>query len=87
MQAGTNTNVDMDDLAEAMEDCCNDAATFESTGEMCKRGQSLQAPSAWIRPVALLEFQAHATRSLREPDWRGLPPGATTRLWRPPTSV
>jgi hypothetical protein len=90
MQAGMSMAVDMadlDDLAEAMEDCCNDAATFERTGEMCKSGQSLHAPSAWNPPPAPLDFQADATPSLREPVWREHPPGQPTRLWRPPTSV
>lgn len=87
MQAGMSMNVDMDDLAEAMEDCCNDAATFERTGEICKPSQSIHAPPAWNPPPALLEFQVDATPSLSEPVWRAHPPGQPTRLWRPPTSV
>jgi hypothetical protein len=87
MQAGMSMNVDMDDLTEAMEDCCNDAATFERTGEMCKSGKNLQAPSSWMPPPSPMEFQAHATPPLREPVWREHPPGQPTRLWRPPTSV
>ncbi len=87
MQSGMSMNVDMGDLIDAMEDCCNDAATFERTGELCKPGQSLHAPAVWLAPFALLEFQAQATSSLRDPVWRMHPPGQPSRLWRPPTSV
>lgn len=87
MQAGMSMNVDMVDLIDAMEDCCNDAATFERTGELCKLGQSLHAPAVWLAPFAPLEFQAQATPSLRDPVWRMHPPGQPSRLWRPPTSV
>ena len=90
MQAGMSKNVDMGDLidlADDMEDCCNDAATFEQTGERCKPGQSLHAPAVWLPPLALLEFQAQAAPSLRAPVWRMHPPGQPSRLWRPPTSV
>lgn len=87
MQAAMSMDVDMDDFTEAMEDCCNDAATFERTGEMCKPGHSLHAPSAWMPPVSPLEFRAHATLPLGEPAWRMHPPGQPTRLWRPPASI
>lgn len=90
MQAGMSMSVDMGDLvdlADAMEDCCNDAATFERTGEMCKPGQGLNTPAVWLPPFAPLEFQARATPSLRDPVWRMHPPGQPSRLWRPPTPV
>lgn len=90
MQAGMNMNVDMDDLAEladAMEDCCNDAVTFERTGDLCKPGQSLHAPAVWLPSFSLIEFRAQAAPSLREPVWRMHPPGQPARLWRPPTAV
>lgn len=90
MQAGMSMNVDvgdMADLADAMEDCCNDAATFERTGELCKPGQSLHVPAVWLPPFASFEFQIPTAPSLGEPVWRMHPPGQPTRLWRPPTSV
>jgi hypothetical protein len=90
MQAGMSMSVDMGDigdLADAMEDCCNDAATFERTGEVCKPGQVLHAPVAWMPPFFPLESQEPAAQSLREPAWRMHPPGQPTPLWRPPTPV
>lgn len=90
MQAGMSMNVDiadMVDLADALEDCCNDAATLERTGELCKPGQSLHGPAVWLPPFAPLEFQVQVASSLREPVWRMHPPGQPPRLWRPPTSV
>ena len=74
-------------LVEAMEDCCNDAATFELTGETCKPGQGLHAPAVWLPPLALLEFTSLVAPSLGDPAWRMHPPGQPTRLWRPPASV
>lgn len=74
-------------LPEAMNDCCNDPATFEHTGQPCKSVQSCTAPAAWILPFRPVVFMARATQDLWAPLWRSLTPGATARLWRPPTSV
>ncbi|AOF85930.1 hypothetical protein BSY239_1851 [Hydrogenophaga sp. RAC07] len=76
-----------DALAEAMEDCCNDMATFELTGQPCKSVQSCAAPAAGLLSIPSLVAQTPATLDPQAPAWRSLPPGATTRLWRPPTSV
>lgn len=74
-------------LAEAMEDCCNDMATFERTGQPCKSVQSCVAPAAGLPSFPSLVAQTPVTQDPLAPAWRSLPPGATTRLWRPPTSV
>lgn len=87
MQPGMSMGVDLAEFAQAMEDCCNDAATFELTGETCKPGQGLHAPAVWLPPLALLEFTSLVAPSLGDPAWRMHPPGEPTRLWRPPASV
>lgn len=87
MQSGMTMSVDVSDLADALQDCCNDAAAFESTGQVCKPDQSLAAPAAWMPPLQTLEFHAQAAPLLTEPVWRAPPPVQPTRLWRPPTSV
>jgi hypothetical protein len=74
-------------LAEAMEDCCNDMATFERTGQPCKSVQSCVAPAAGLPSFPSLVVLTPVTQDPQAPAWRSLPPGATTRLWRPPTSV
>lgn len=74
-------------LAEAMEDCCNDMATFELTGQPCKSVQSCVSPAAGLPSFPTLMAQTPVTQDPQAPAWRSLPPGATSRLWRPPTSV
>ncbi|MBT9465396.1 hypothetical protein [Hydrogenophaga sp.] len=76
-----------DTLVEAMDDCCNDLATFERTGQPCKSIQSCATPAAGMPSVPSLAALTSVTQDPRAPAWRNLPPGATTRLWRPPTSV
>lgn len=74
-----------DTLAEAMKDCCNDVATFERTGQPCKSPQSCAAAgmATLPHPVVLTPV----TLDPQAPIWRCLPPGATSRLWRPPASA
>lgn len=74
-------------LAEAMEDCCNDMATFELTGQPCKGVQSCVAPAAGLLSFASLLTEMPVASDPPAPVWRSLPLGATSRLWRPPTSV
>jgi hypothetical protein len=74
-------------LAEAIDDCCNDMATFERTGQPCKSVQSCVAPAAGLPSFPSLVALAPGTQDPQAPAWRSLPPGATSRLWRPPTSV
>lgn len=73
--------------AQVMEDCCNDLATFERTGQPCKSVQSCVAPAAGLPSFPSLAVQTTVTHDPQAPAWRSLPPGATSRLWRPPTSV
>ncbi len=74
-------------LADAMEDCCNDMATFERTGQPCKSVQSCAAPAAGMPTFPSLAARTPVTQDPEPPAWRTLPPGATMRHWRPPTSV
>lgn len=74
-------------LVEAMEDCCNDMATFERTVQPCKSIQSCAAPAAGMPTFPSLVALTPVTQDPQAPAWRSLPPGATSRLWRPPTSV
>lgn len=70
----------------AMDDCCNDLATFELTGEACKSSQGCGAPTAGSVPshaLALLRQEVHPPPS---PAWRVLPPGLPAPHWRPPAS-
>ena len=76
-----------DTLAEAMKDCCNDMATFELTGQPCKSVQSCAAPAAGMPTFPSLVALTPVTQDPQAPTWRSLPPGATSLLWRPPTSV
>lgn len=76
-----------DALAQAMKGCCNDLASFERTGQPCKSAQSCTAPAAWMPPFQPVAFEARASHDLRASVWRSLPPGAASRLWRPPASV
>ena len=75
------------DMADAMEECCNDLTTFERTGQPCKSVQSCAAPAAGLSSFPSLVALSPVTQNPQAPNWRSLPPGATSRLWRPPTSV
>lgn len=74
-------------LAEAIEDCCNDMATFDLTGQPCKGVQSCVAPVVGLPSFPSLVVQPPVTQDPQALAWRSLPQGATSRLWRPPTSV
>lgn len=74
-------------LAQAMEDCCNDLATFERTGQPCKSAQSCAAPAVGMPPFQPLVPQAQAAQDPLAPVWRSPPQGSLSRLWRPPTSI
>ena len=76
-----------DTSAEALDDCCNDLATFERTGQPCKSVQSCAAPAAGMPAFLSLVALTPDTQDPQAPTWRSLPPGSTSRLWRPPTSV
>lgn len=87
MAIGDEAGVMAETLAESMEGCCNDLATFERTGQPCKSVLSCVAPAAGLPSFPSLVVQTPVTQDPQAPAWRSLPPGATTRLWRPPTSV
>jgi len=87
MSMDSGVGVAPESMAEAMEDCCNDLATFERTGQACKSAQACVAPAAAWPSLSALVALAQVTQGPQAPAWRSLPPGASTRLWRPPTSV
>jgi hypothetical protein len=74
-------------LAEVMDDCCNDMATFERTGQPCKSIQSCVVPAVGLPTFPSLVALTPVTQDPQAPTWRSLPPGATSLLWRPPTFV
>ena len=71
--------------AAAVDDCCNDVATYLKTGQACKTGQDCQTPA-----VALIVHSAvGASTSHAVPvalSIASLPP-ALVAVWRPPTST
>lgn len=73
-------------LAIAMEDCCNDMATFERTGQPCKSVQNCVSPAAGMPVFSSIGAQIPVTQDPEAPTWRNSPSGAISRLWRPPTS-
>ena len=74
-------------LTEAMKDCCNDIATFERTGQACKSVQNCATPVGGLPSFPSLVVLTPVAQDPQAPAWRSIPPGASTRLWRPPTSV
>ena len=87
MAMGAESGIPMDMLIEAMDDCCNDLDTFQRTGQLCKGVPMGATPVADISSFPTLAVTARLTQTPPEPRWRSLPPGATTRLWRPPSSL
>lgn len=69
----------------AMDDCCNDAETFQLTGKMCKTGQECQAPTGFVVPPVMAVAQALPVNDLHVP----APPeplrGSPAIIWRPPS--
>lgn len=87
MDMDMDMDMDVDGIAGTMDDCCNDLATVERTGQSCKTGQACAAPVAWMPPLPSWAFQTRAGQQPTAPVWRGLLPAVTARLWRPPTSL
>ena len=77
----------LESLVGAVEDCCNDMATFELTGQPCKSVQGCVVPAAGLPAFPSLVVLTPVTQDPLAPSWRSLPPGASSRHWRPPTSV
>ena len=69
----------------AMDDCCNDAETFQLTGKMCKTGQECQAPTGFVAPPVMALAQSLHVSELHAP----APPdplrGSPASIWRPPS--
>lgn len=74
-------------LADAMEDCCNDLATFQHTGQACKTGQACAAPAVWMPPVGVPRFEPLAAAAPPTPTLRTRAPGVPASLWRPPSLI
>ena len=53
--------------AMAMDDCCNDAETFQLTGKMCKTGQECQAPTGFVAPPVMALAQSLHVSELHAP--------------------
>lgn len=70
----------------AMEDCCNDMATFERTGQLCKSVQNCVAPAAGMPGFSSIGVQIPVTQDPKAPTWCNSPSAAISRLWRPPAS-
>jgi hypothetical protein len=73
--AGDDESVDM---AETMEDCCNDMATFERTGQSCKSAQSCVVTALGTPSFTALSAPTQVTQDPQGPDSRSLPQGAST---------
>lgn len=69
----------------AMDDCCNDAETFQRTGQMCKIGQECPAPTGLLAPSFVSVAQAPAVSDLQGPVPPEPPRGSPTNIWRPPS--
>ena len=69
----------------AMDDCCNDAETFQLTGKMCKTGQECQAPTGFVAPPVVSVAQALPLSDLHAPVPREPLRGSPASIWRPPS--
>jgi hypothetical protein len=58
--AGDDESVDM---VETMEDCCNDMATFERTGQSCKSAQSCVVTALGTPSFTALSAPTQVTHS------------------------
>lgn len=89
MQGGREMDLEAEpgSLAQAMDDCCNDIATFERTGEACKSTQVCGAPVAGSVPSFALGLLVQTTDPPPPLAWRSLPPSHPTPHWRPPAST
>jgi len=66
-------------------DCCNDAATFAKTGQLCKMGQECSPPMTYLLPPTVLQvFVAtqHSVVITPPTHLYSRPPAA---VWRPPS--
>lgn len=68
-------------------DCCNDAATFAKTGQLCKSGQQCSPSLSYMLSPAMVHI-AFNTNAPQQPTiavraHTGPPPA----VWRPPTLV
>jgi hypothetical protein len=76
---------DVQPQAPGDHDCCNDAATFAKTGQLCKMGQECSPPMAYPLPptvsLAVITAQHTETTTLFT-RLHTRPPAA---VWRPPS--
>jgi hypothetical protein len=87
----TDMHADVDGLARTAanapggHDCCNDAATFAKTGQLCKMGQECSPPMTYLLPPTVL-LAVIATQHAEAPalftPFHSRPPAA---VWRPPS--
>lgn len=71
-------------LGQAMDDCCNDAETFQRTGQLCKTGQECPAPTGFLVPPVLPVAQVHPVSDLQATPPMAPLRGSPASIWRPP---
>ncbi|MYZ53336.1 hypothetical protein [Malikia spinosa] len=69
----------------AVDDCCNDAETFQLTGKMCKTGQECQAPTGFVAPPVMALAQTLPVSELHAPALPEPLRGSPANIWRPPS--
>lgn len=78
-QAATSAN------SSGGHDCCNDAATFAKTGQLCKMGQECSLPMTYLLPPTALQVVVatqHSVVTSPPTHLNSRPPAA---VWRPPS--
>lgn len=66
-------------------DCCNDAATFASTGQLCKMGQECSAPVTYLLPPTVLVVAVATQHTVVTTPSTTLHTRPPTAVWRPPS--
>lgn len=67
--------------------CCNDMATYFSTGQHCKTGQDCQAPAAALPVLLTVTTRSHASQTVPQALSPEAPLPVVTAVWRPPTAL
>ncbi len=65
-------------------DCCNDAATYASTGQLCKMGQQCSPPMTFPIPASVVQVAFAASHAVAPTPSRLLYLRPPATVWRPP---
>ena len=84
-QVATGDDGSLVSIAAAVDDCCNDMATFLRTGKACKTGQDCPSPAVALT-VAPLGGTLASQVIPAALNVSSLPP-ILVAVWRPPTSI